>query len=717
MYISLIEVKNYRALCDISLPLSKFCCLIGENNTGKSSLLQTLILLIKGTKLSDQDYYDSSADIAIKAQLSDISEEDLSVLLEEHRERIRGLVQNRQITLIRRYSPDKDSKLNCIRKVPKEDRFREEKISELFKGKTGKQVENTLKDQFPELGSISGGVTTQKAAREIIDKYIAESSNVEFEERESPLPTGIENSIKALLPETVYIPAVKDILDDIKTKESTSFGKLLSILLTVIEPQLSEAKETFESLDKKLNKIADDAGNLSDNRIKHVIEIEETVQKYVRETFPNVSVDIKIPPPEIKTILSNARIQVDDGVAGPVEYQGDGFKRTITFAIMRSYLELARKPEWQKDSTKAQAPLGKYIFLFEEPELYLHPKSQRILFNALAQLSDVHQILISTHSPLFFSAELTKTFVKMVKRPQSGSRPKPFAEALPIDVCDISRRDQFQLISFETTNAAFFANSVVLVEGDSDLIVYPHLSKLLHAEWNFESCGLALVKVNGKGSFRRFREFFKRFETRISIITDLDAIISDFDKLGADEETSTLRSELLRMIDKAIEADAKVPQPTLKLLKESLQDSRQKELYDKLCEARKEYDGGKCPPETLAAIAQEFFQLERTNPRIEMLRTTQDETIVRLRRVLITKLREQDIIVLDKGNIESYYPPGITGPDKPSKAQNLCKLIKTKDDVINLCGRLPVGDGSITMPEFETVFQRIFSNENIKYGA
>lgn len=52
---------------------------------------------------------------------------------------------------------------------------------------------------------------------------------------DADLPTGIDASIKALLPTIIYIPAVKDLGDDIKTKEGTPFGRVMKILLQAID--------------------------------------------------------------------------------------------------------------------------------------------------------------------------------------------------------------------------------------------------------------------------------------------------------------------------------------------------------------------------------------------------------------------------------------------------------------------------------------------------
>ena len=175
----------------------------------------------------------------------------------------------------------------------------------------------------------------------LIQAYVSTLDEDLFESHDIPLPTGIDNSIRSILPEPIYIPAVKDLSDDLKTKESASFGKLLNILLGVIEDDLVEATETFENLRRKLNRVIKEDGTIVDDRMDRVIEIEKTIQENLQETFRDVAIELEIPPPEIKTVLSNATIIADDGVRGPIDNKGDGFKRAITFSILRSYVQLS----------------------------------------------------------------------------------------------------------------------------------------------------------------------------------------------------------------------------------------------------------------------------------------------------------------------------------------------------------------------------------------
>ena len=58
MRLTEISIENFKGLFDVSTPLSQFVCLIGENNTGKSSILQALLLFIDGRKLSKDMYFD-----------------------------------------------------------------------------------------------------------------------------------------------------------------------------------------------------------------------------------------------------------------------------------------------------------------------------------------------------------------------------------------------------------------------------------------------------------------------------------------------------------------------------------------------------------------------------------------------------------------------------------------------------------------------------------
>ncbi len=702
MKLTHISVKNYKGLRDTECTISDFVCAVGENNSGKSSLLQTLLLFVNGTKLGKAEYYDPNTDILITVTLTGVTADVLSRLTEEHRTRLEPYVENETLVLTRRYATDGSSKLRVITSVPRDAKYRDEQIDEIFKAKKGKDVANALLAFYPETTTPddAAGVSTQKAAKEIIQRYVAALPKDQLRPDDVPLPTGIDNSIRSILPEPVYIPAVKDLGDDLKTKESASFGKLLNVLLNVIEDDLTEAAETFENLRKKLNRVVAEDGTIVDDRMDRVKQIETTIQTNLQETFRNVTIELEIPPPEIKTVLSNATIVADDGVRGPVDNKGDGFKRAITFSILRSYVQLSQDSNWRKVTEDTKPTREKFLFLFEEPELYLHPHAQNILFDALALISGKHQVVVTTHSPFFFSPAKTTTFVKM-KKDRNATLPKPVGQCSAVDLTDVSERDKFQIISFESSNLAFFSSRIVLVEGDSELIVLPHIAQLLDARWDFRSTSTNLIKISGKGSFRRYKEFFGRFAVEVAIIADLDALLEGFDRLEPSDRAKELRSNLIQDVDAVIETENRLPEPDLRLLKDELQRDRAKALYEKARAAREAGDHA-----TVIALLDELFVFERTKPRIEVLKDPSRKAIQLKKRELLAELRRSHLYILEKGPIEAYYPEEVTGGDKPSRAQSFCKVVTTAEAVRGLCGVIDV-DGQ-AVPELEVILRGIF---------
>lgn len=698
-----IAVENYKGLANASSALNDFSCVIGENNSGKSTLLQSVLLLINGTKLSSHEYFDPEKDILITGIFSGLTDSVLKSIGEENKKKIEKYVNNTEITLARRYAIDGSSKLRIVTNIPRELKYRDEKVEMAFKGKKGKEIAEILQTDYPEVATIDecNSQNTQKAAKEIIDNYVARMPLENFILSDIPLPTGIDNSIRGILPEPVYIPAVKDFSDDLKTKESATFGKLLHILLEVIESDLTSTVATFEALRKKLNRITDKDGQISDERMERVKAIEVAIQKNLQETFRDVSIEINIPPPEIKSILSSATIFADDGMRGPVENKGDGFKRAITFSILRTYVQLSQQADWRKDEDKLKATKDRFLFLFEEPELYLHPQAQNILFEALSLISQTQQVLVTTHSPLFFSPTITKTFIKIHKQ-RLLEQAKPQSICLTIDLNDMSIKDQFQIISFETGSHAFFSRRVILVEGDSELIALPHIAKMINGQWDLKANSISLVKINGKGSFKRYRDFFSKFNVSIMLVSDLDVLLEGFDKIDPSEEMRALRSELLAEVDKIISDENLLPAPNPKLLKEELQRDRIKILYKSLGNARLIKD-----VEMQCNILDEIFVFEKTAPRLEVLSDSSRSAIVTKKRGLLAALRTKGIFVLEKGAIEDYYPDTVTGTDKPSKAQSFCNLVKNREEMLELCHAFDIE--GVQIPELEIIMEQVFT--------
>src|SRR5699024_7096052 len=108
---------------------------------------------------------------------------------------------------------------------------------------------------------------------------------------------------------------------------------------------------------------------------------------------------------------------------------------TVLFALLRAYASI--RSTGLNDETRSDSPRPCYVLLFEEPELYLHPRAQRQLMAALGTFSDEHQVLVTTHSPSFFRPG-THGFARLQKTEDGVS-------AHSVDLT-LGLRDAYQLV-------------------------------------------------------------------------------------------------------------------------------------------------------------------------------------------------------------------------------------------------------------------------------
>lgn len=194
-------------------------------------------------------FFDESEPIRIAVSFTEISESDLARLADEHRERVAGIVKQGRLTLVRLYGPDGKSSLLYNMLTPKEPRFSAASIADLLKGgRPGQALVSKVVTVFPELEGVLDQSMNQDAVRSTIQGLADELPDEQKTLSDHALPTGIDKSIEPMLPDPIYIPAVKDLSDDIKTTESTPFGRILSILLQSVQPKLPDTQRLFEEL-------------------------------------------------------------------------------------------------------------------------------------------------------------------------------------------------------------------------------------------------------------------------------------------------------------------------------------------------------------------------------------------------------------------------------------------------------------------------------------
>ena len=108
--------------------------------------------------------------------------------------------------------------------------------------------------------------------------------------------------------------------------------------------------------------------------------------------------------------------------------------------------------------------------------------------------------------------------------------------------------------------------------------------------------------------------------------------------------------------------------------------------------------------------ADEFFAWERKSDRLSILKNSDDSQLLQLKWTLLDMLRGVDVHVLERGAIEQYYPDNVIGTDKPSRAQDFCAKVVSREDMLSCCGEQEIvrNGKTVSDKEFNLIFSSIF---------
>ena len=87
----------------------------------------------------------------------------------------------------------------------------------------------------------------------------------------------------------------------------------------------------------------------------------------------------------MRRLYGDLDIMLDDGTPTSISYKGDGIKSLVSLAILKNMRPTGRAS----------------IIAIEEPESHLHPDAIHSLVDVINGVSENHQVVITTHNPLF----------------------------------------------------------------------------------------------------------------------------------------------------------------------------------------------------------------------------------------------------------------------------------------------------------------------------
>jgi putative ATP-dependent endonuclease of OLD family len=468
-------VNNFRGISGgienntIEFNNSNTIFLLGQNNVGKSSFLKAYEFFYKNTTPTPEDIYRISSD--------NIIEFELVLQLDEfdfQKESIKNKQEGLKVWL------NSDNLL---------------KIRKVIKPKNGTKISFEKTENFTW-------------------DYI----NSKWEPKNYG-GIGLDSVFQAALPTPIFIKAmpteseVESIINEILKQKATSK------LEDKDREELKEAQEKIQKLQDKLY------------NPDSIDSYKKEVNKYFQELFPNTKIELsekdKVKWTE-NSIGKNFSIHFEqkkvDGVTDdsiPTTYDriGHGAVRSAIFSLllMKDIAEEFERKDNRKD----------YIVLFEEPELFLHPKLMKQLRSLIYKVSESetpYQILCASHSPQMIDITKEKSsLVRMVKY-DDGTRLFQINDDFLKQSKDIVTKEQLKQEMNEVLRfnpficESFYSDEVILIEGPTEeIILRGYLNEVNPLKDIF------IVNCGTVNNIPFFQKIFSKFNIKYHVICDSDS--------------------------------------------------------------------------------------------------------------------------------------------------------------------------------------------------
>lgn len=524
MFLNKIEVKNYRCLNDITIELDNSTIFIGENNSGKTALLD-LIRNVLGrvtqtAVFSEYDYYLS--DIIKNPQDSD----GISILFtfcEKQENEWETDLTSKYMSVIQPFHSD----------------FTDENLSRIFFRVTSKYNEASQQYEVTYAFLNSIGENLPQRNQGLIGDFLK-------------------------LNPVFYLQALRDSAEVFSGK-SFMWGKFLKQIkfkpddLQTLQASIETLNNDIITKDESLNQLV-----TSLNEIDKVLDFNS-----------EGSVSVNALPLKSWDLMSKAQVTLKnrENLNFPLERYGQGTQSMAVILLYEAYINILLKKTYNKFS---QA-----ILTLEEPETHLHPQAIRAFEKQLRSISS--QKIITTHSPFFvqnmsiYDIRLFKKFggkTKILCIPKKVSitldnipeiitkiatkfsdtlyisnktiiakrsiddAPMSsligyFSKKLPEKMDELnefiyfsrhlfSEEEVYQLNTFvqKSRGELFFAKGWLMAEGQTEAVILPYFARTMGCD--LDEKGISYIEYRSNGSAKAFTKLAKVLDFEWSLLADND---------------------------------------------------------------------------------------------------------------------------------------------------------------------------------------------------
>ena len=606
MRIAHMAVENLLCVRQANVPLSDVTALVGRNGAGKSTLIRALRLFYEGGgRIAEEDFYarDTSSPIAVEVTWDRLTEPETAAY---------GAYVDRGTLTVRKEMPlGGDASYHG-------SRLQYEPFGRVRACAGARDRINAYNELVTagEVTDLTETVRSSADAERAMDDWEGAHPELCTRALDSGKFFGFKNVGVGLLlqfTKLVYVPAVRDAADDAVEGRDNPLSQLIEM---IVRSALKQDREISEFRAEVADRYAE---LFSVDRLPQLRKLGQGLTEKLRYYASNAAVNLdwdESQTPDIPLPKAIAALE-EDGFPGEVSRKGHGLQRAFILTLLQ-FLAALREPTTGGedavliDPSSAEEAAPSMVLAIEEPELYQHPSRQRRFASVLRSLSGAApdgaytQVIYSTHAPHFVNVQYGDDvrLVRKVHPTQDPSHPmcaQVSHASLDRIAADLERargtssgkftaetlRPHLVGVMTPLVNEGFFADVVVLVEGESDRAALLGTARLLDED--LDAYGVVVVPVIGKANLDRPFAIFDSLGIPCYVVFD-----GDKDK--GDPKGSPHTNELLLRLLEA--APVPFPETQIQPTYACFEENREKQTTGEL--------GIDAYREVLASASEEF---------------------------------------------------------------------------------------------------------------
>ena len=549
MLIKEVHVKNFRSILDASLQCESLTALLGRNGSGKSSFLSALDFFYNpSARVTPEDFYseDVTQDIEIAVTYSGLTMEAKTLFL--------SYIDNDNLTIVRVFSNPQSSKSGTYHGMRHQNpEFIDVRNAGGARDIRSKYNEIRQTEKYTLLSPVGS-----------VDAVRTELAEWEKQNPEQCLPlrddgqffgfTEVAQGYLGRHTQFVLVPAVRDARDDATEGRGSPVTEVMNLVVRSVIENRKDLADFKQLAQEQYRKIMDP------QKLTELSNLERDMSNTLKVYVPDANVrlqwsefaDISIPMPQVQVRL------LEDEYETKVERTGHGLQRAFIVTMLQHLVSVRRAETAPADEASAEdsevepieRQLPSLVLAIEEPELYQHPSRQRHLASVLLKLASesipgvakATQVIYATHSPLFAGLDRFDQIRVLRKGSHKDGKPKitRLRKADMENVADElweaagrqgeqftpeTLRPRLQAIMTPLMGEGFFADVVVLVEGEDDRAAILGMANLMNH--GFDSLGIAVIPCFGKTSLDRPLVIFRQLGLPVYVVWDGDQGINE----------------------------------------------------------------------------------------------------------------------------------------------------------------------------------------------